>query len=114
MSRPSEHLFPIAEFRASCQEVMSGPDIAGILQLGSPGGYEPLRQYLLEGARREGVARPGDDLIITSGCQQALDIVRRVLVRTADKVALEKSEERRVGKECRSRWSSYESKEKTW
>src|SRR5712691_8200371 len=38
MSRPSEHLFPIAEFRASCQEVMSGPDINGILQLGSPGG----------------------------------------------------------------------------
>ena len=89
MSRPSEHLFPIAEFRASCQEVMSAPDINGILQLGSPGGYEPLRQYLLEAARREGVLRSGDDLIITSGCQQALDIVRRVLVRTADKVALE-------------------------
>jgi hypothetical protein len=29
-------------------------DLAGILQLGSPSGYEPLRRYLLEEARRQG------------------------------------------------------------
>ena len=68
---------------------MAGPDFASVLQLGSPGGYEPLRQYLLEESRREGVMRPGDDLIITSGCQQALDLVRRVLVRPGDKVLVE-------------------------
>src|SRR5881628_3264082 len=78
VSRPSEELFPVDDFRASCEEVMAGPDFGSVLQLGSPGGYEPLRQYLLEAARREGVLRPGDDLMITSGCQQALDLVRRV------------------------------------
>jgi len=89
VSRPSEELFPVEDFRASCQEVMAGADFGSLLQLGSPGGYEPLRQYLLEGARREGVLRPGDDLMITSGCQQALDLVRRVLIRPGDKVLLE-------------------------
>jgi 2-aminoadipate transaminase len=88
-SRPSEELFPIADFRASCQEVLAGPDLAPVLQLGSPGGYEPLRQYLLDAGRREGVVRPGDDLVITSGCQQALDLARRVLIRPGDKVLLE-------------------------
>ena len=89
VSRPSEELFPLNDFRASCQAVMSGPDFASVLQLGSPGGYEPLRQYLIEESRQEGVLRPTDDLMITSGCQQALDLVRRVLVQPADKVMVE-------------------------
>ena len=89
VSRPSEDLFPVADFRASCQEVMEGPDFASVLQLGSPGGYEPLRQYLIEAAQQEGVMRTGDDLVITSGCQQALDLVRRVLIRPGDRVLLE-------------------------
>ena len=89
VSRPSEDLFPVDDFRASCEEVMASPDFGSVLQLGSPGGYEPLRQYLLEAARGEGVLRPGDDLMITSGCQQALDLVRRVLIRPGDKVLLE-------------------------
>jgi 2-aminoadipate transaminase len=89
VSRPSEELFPVDDFRASCEEVLASPDFGSILQLGSPGGYEPLRQYLLESARGEGVLRPGDDLMVTSGCQQALDLVRRVLIRPGDKVLLE-------------------------
>ncbi len=89
VSRPSEELFPVDDFRLSCQEVMGGPDFASVLQLGSPGGYEPLRQYLMEGAQRAGVMRADDDLIITTGCQQALDLVRRVLIRPGDRVLVE-------------------------
>jgi 2-aminoadipate transaminase len=59
------------------------------MQLGSPSGYEPLRQYLLEGARRHGLAGPGDDLIVTNGCQQALDLIGRVLLRPGDAVGVE-------------------------
>src|SRR5580704_565656 len=81
-SRPSEQLFPLDALRASCEEVMAGPDFAHILQLGSPSGYEPLRRYLLDGARADGLAGPGDDLIVTNGCQQALDLLSRTLLRT--------------------------------
>jgi 2-aminoadipate transaminase len=38
-----------------------------------------LRDYLLGEARREGVARADDDLMITNGCQQALDLIARLV-----------------------------------
>ncbi|MGO4882000.1 MAG: PLP-dependent aminotransferase family protein [Bryobacteraceae bacterium] len=88
-SRPSEQLFPLDDLRASCQEVMASPDFAHILQLGSPSGYEPLRRYLLEAARAENLAAPDNDLIVTNGCQQSLDLLARVLLRPGDKVVVE-------------------------
>lgn len=88
-SRPSERLFPVEEFRECCREVLDGRGLKTLMQLGSPGGYEPLRRYLLERAEREGIARGSDDILITNGCQQALDLLRRSLVRAGDKVAIE-------------------------
>jgi 2-aminoadipate transaminase len=89
VSRPSRDLFPLDEFRATCGTVLARGDLADILQLGSPGGYEPLRRYLMEEARRQEVAGPGDDLLITNGCQQALDLIGRVLLKPGDTVAVE-------------------------
>jgi len=88
-SRPARDLFPLDDFRASCADVMARPDLPDILQLGSPSGYEPLRQHLLETARRQGLAGAADDLIVTNGCQQALDLIGRVLLRPGDAVAVE-------------------------
>jgi DNA-binding transcriptional MocR family regulator len=88
-SRPSEQLFPLEEFRATCREVTGGGQAGAILQLGSPSGYAPLREYLLEESRRWGVARQHDDVIITNGCQQALDLIQRVLIRPGDTVVVE-------------------------
>lgn len=89
MSRPSRELFPLDDFRASCEAVLRRNDLADILQLGSPSGYEPLRQWLLEHARAGGLASSGDDLLVTNGCQQALDLIARILLRPGDAVALE-------------------------
>src|SRR5215831_13324375 len=88
-SRPSRDLFPLDEFRASCAAVLERQDLADILQLGSPAGYEPLRRYLMDEARQSHVAAPGDDILITNGCQQALDLIGRVLIRPGDTVAVE-------------------------
>jgi 2-aminoadipate transaminase len=89
MSRPSRDLFPLDEFRAACATVLARPDLADILQLGSPSGYEPLRRHLLDQARALRLAGAGDDLVITNGCQQALDLIGRVLLRPGDTVAVE-------------------------
>jgi 2-aminoadipate transaminase len=78
-SRPSELLFPLSEFRRTCAEVIASDDAASILQLGSPSGYPPLRRYLLEQARAEGTASESDDILITSGCQQAFDLLQRTI-----------------------------------
>ncbi|HVV43992.1 MAG TPA: PLP-dependent aminotransferase family protein [Bryobacteraceae bacterium] len=88
-SRPSEELFPVDEFRACADEVLSDPQLQSLLQLGSPLGYAPLRSWLLERARAQGVAGPDDDILITNGCQQAVDILRRALTRPGTKVAVE-------------------------
>jgi len=88
-SRPSRELFPLDDFRTCCNAVLGRHDLPDILQLGSPGGYEPLRRYLMEEARRQQLAGPGDDILITNGCQQALDLIGRVLLRPGDSVAVE-------------------------
>ncbi len=78
-SRPSELLFPLEEFRKTCAEVIASDEAASILQLGAPAGYPALRRYLLEQARAEGAARESDDILITSGCQQAFDLLQRTI-----------------------------------
>jgi len=59
--------------------VIASAEAESILQLGSPAGYPPLRRYLLEQARAEGTARESDDILITSGCQQAFDLLQRTI-----------------------------------
>jgi 2-aminoadipate transaminase len=88
-SSPSDKLFPLDEFRECCREVLDGRSLKTLMQLGSPGGYEPLRRYLLDRAIRDGLAHDGDDILITNGCQQALDLLSRALIRRGEKVALE-------------------------
>lgn len=78
-SRPSADLFPLDEFRACCQEVLAGDGAAAVLQLGSPQGMPALREYLLAEAIAQGAAGPHDDVLVTSGCQQAMDLIERLI-----------------------------------
>lgn len=78
-SRPGEDLFPLDEFRAACAEVLAGEGAAQVLQLGSPQGMPALREYLLAEAVEQGVAGPQDDVLVTSGCQQAMDLIERLM-----------------------------------
>src|SRR5260370_30921694 len=88
-SRPWEMLFPVEEFRGACAEMIRGSEVQDVLQLGSPAGYGPLRRYLLQHAREEGVAGDGDDILITSGCQQAFDLLQRSFVVDGETVLIE-------------------------
>jgi DNA-binding transcriptional MocR family regulator len=88
-SRPAEDCFPMAQFRRLSKEVIDSPGVAELLQLGSPHGYAPLRRYLLDESAAAGAASPSDDLIVTNGCQQALDLLARILVEENTPVLLE-------------------------
>jgi 2-aminoadipate transaminase len=88
-SRPSQIQFPLDEFRETCREVIDSADAPQILQLGSAGGYGPLRRYLLNEARRLEFAREDDDILITSGAQQAFDLIQRVLAANGETVLIE-------------------------
>ena len=78
-SRPPEEDFPLAVFRQLAKDTIESAELTEILQLGSPLGYGPLRRYLLAQAQDSGLARAGDDILITNGCQQALDLLARFL-----------------------------------
>ncbi len=88
-SRPAEDAFPLAQFRRLAKQVIDGREAAEILQLGAPHGYAPLRRYLLEQARAAGIAHETDDLIITNGCQQALDLLARLFVQDGNTIVIE-------------------------
>ncbi len=88
-SRPLAGLFPVEEFRESCQEVLGDEVAHTVLQLGSPLGYAPLRQYLMEEAEQRGIGRANDEILVTNGCQQAIDLLARALLRPGDAVAVE-------------------------
>jgi DNA-binding transcriptional MocR family regulator len=88
-ARPARDAFPLSQFRRLAKQVIDGPDAPEILQLGSPHGFGPLRRYLLEQAIAAGIARSGDDLMITNGCQQALDLLARLLITQGESAAVE-------------------------
>ncbi len=60
-----------------------------LLQYGSSDGYPPLKRYLQARMRRDGIPVELDELLITNGCQQSLDLVRRALVAPGDAVVCE-------------------------
>jgi 2-aminoadipate transaminase len=88
-SRPHAGLFPLEQFRLSCQEVLNAEVAHTVLQLGSPLGYAPLRQYLLEDAEARQIGRSNDDILITNGCQQAMDLIARTVLSPEDTVLVE-------------------------
>lgn len=88
-SRPAGDLFPVDEFRQTVAEVSASPELASILQLGSPLGYEPLRHWLRAQLRASQTAGPEDDVLISSGCQQAMDLLVRTLIQPGDLTLLE-------------------------
>ena len=60
-----------------------------VLTLGPRDGYAPLKEALLELLRREGIPAKDENLLITGGCQQSLDLISKAFVRPGDSVILE-------------------------
>lgn len=87
-ARPAEELFPVEEFRRATSEVLRREGKL-LLQLGPSDGYPRLKEFLRHDLHRQGIHAGDRELLITNGCQQALDLVRKVFVRPGDVVALE-------------------------
>jgi 2-aminoadipate transaminase len=88
MARPAEEFFPVEEMQSCCQAALrrEGHEI---LNLGASDGYAPLKEALLELLRGDGIPAKDETLLITDGCQQALDLIAKAFVRSGDTVVLE-------------------------
>jgi 2-aminoadipate transaminase len=59
------------------------------LQYGSGQGYEPLREHIVQVMALEGITAHPDDVVVTTGSQQALDLVTKIFVDPGDVVVAE-------------------------
>jgi DNA-binding transcriptional MocR family regulator len=77
---PASEFLPVHEFRRALNEVLrhDGPQA---LQYEEAAGYYPLRLFLADYLQSQNISVSGHNILITSGCQQAVDIVLRVLAR---------------------------------
>ena len=88
MARPAEEFFPVEELQ-TCVNTVLRREATDILNLGPSDGYPPLKEQLLELLREEGLAAKDENLLITDGCQQSLDLICKAFVRPGDSVILE-------------------------
>jgi 2-aminoadipate transaminase len=85
---PAPDVFAWAEFRDIAQSVLDGSD-ATVLQYGPTRGYRPLVEALPEILAGRGIRATPEQVIVTTGSQQALDLCARVFVDPGDVVLVE-------------------------
>jgi 2-aminoadipate transaminase len=85
---PASEVFPLHEIEAATERVLQEHGAAA-LQYGATEGYPPLRQLLARHMSRYGVPLRAENIVVTTGSQQALDLVGRLFLDPGDAVACE-------------------------
>jgi 2-aminoadipate transaminase len=85
---PAPELFPVREFRESSAFVLEeSPERA--LQYSETEGFLPLRRLLAEKVGEYGVPAGPENVLVTNGSQQALDLLGKVFISPGDTVLTE-------------------------
>src|SRR5688572_28754380 len=85
---PAPELFPWEELREISDAILAGAD-PDALQYGPTRGYAPLLETIVGLSAERGITASPDQLLITSGSQQGIDLIARVLVSPGDVVLIE-------------------------
>src|SRR5712692_8531253 len=85
---PAPEAFPVAELARAHAEVFAREGAAA-LQYSTTEGFGPLRAWVAERMRRRGLSASPEQVLITSGSQQGIDLVARILVDPGDAVVVE-------------------------
>src|ERR1043166_5848748 len=85
---PAPELFPIDEYRRAFEWVLETQG-SSALQYGPSEGYAPLREFLAARRTRLGVPASAENILITNGSQQGLDLVSKIFLNPGDAVCLE-------------------------
>jgi DNA-binding transcriptional MocR family regulator len=83
-----DRLFPQEQFRSCLNKVMKKQG-AVLLSYGDPAGYLPLREHLARHLQQHGIAVNSNEIFITNGSQQAIDLVFRMIAAPGKSVAIE-------------------------
>lgn len=87
---PNPISFPTKELNESTNRVIRTYE-SKVFQYSTTEGYEPLRQYIANRYKDKfNLDYSKDDILITTGSQQALDLLGKVLINKGDALAIEK------------------------
>ncbi|MCR2807954.1 aminotransferase-like domain-containing protein [Paenibacillus soyae] len=85
---PAEELFPVQAVREAADRVFEAG--SGALQYGLTEGYLPLREQICERMAVKGMHVTPDEMILTTGSQQAIDLLVQVLTEPGDAILVER------------------------
>ncbi len=85
---PASEVFPVQRFQEACQKVLAA-NAGPALQYGATEGYEPLREMIARHMARYAILATVENVLITSGSQQALDLIGKLLINSGDRVLVE-------------------------
>jgi 2-aminoadipate transaminase len=85
---PDSAMFDVEGIKEAANKALT-EEAGGALQYGATEGYNPLREQLAAFMGSKGVTVAPDGLIVTTGSQQALDLLGKTMIDPGDKVIVE-------------------------
>lgn len=85
---PAPDVFPVEEVKEACIRVLTDMG-AQALQYGATEGFLPLRDMIARHSERYSIHATTDNILITSGSQQALDLLGKIFINRGDRVLVE-------------------------
>jgi 2-aminoadipate transaminase len=85
---PAPEIFPYLEVGQACERVLKDNG-AKALQYGTTEGYNPLRQMIADDATNNHLFCGLENVMITSGSQQALDLLGKLFINPGDNILVE-------------------------
>jgi len=86
---PAPDVFPVDQFQDSTCRLLKEHGTKA-LQYGTTEGYRPLREMIARHSSRYGIVIEPENVLITSGSQQALDLIGKVFINPGDHVVVER------------------------
>lgn len=85
---PSPDVFPVEEFKKACDVVLDEAGPAS-LQYSPTEGFVPLREVIVEHSATFGIKTKVENIQLTSGSQQALDLLGMLFIDPGDEIVVE-------------------------
>ncbi len=76
---PAPELFPVREIEEACSYLLRH-EPKQALQYSTTEGYPPLREFLADSMSKYGIHHGPDNVLITTGSQQALDLIGKIFI----------------------------------
>lgn len=85
---PAPELFPVERIKEATLRVLSEQG-SQALQYGVTEGYPPLREMIIRHMHRYGIHASLENVLITAGSQQALDLIGKILINKGSRIVVE-------------------------